>query len=280
MLLIGATILARPLPVHAADGDKPGVEACASASESAQTLLDSHKLLAARAKLLVCARTSCPAVIKRDCDELLSHADAAIPTIVLSLKDAGGRDVTDAKVLLDGVALSNALQGQAVPLDPGSHTLRFERAGSSPLDLPVVAHEGEHAREVLVQLAAAAPSRETAQAAVPTSPSASSSSAPSWAAWTLGGVGVVALGTFAYLAANGQSQYDQCKASGCSAGESASLGRERAFGFASLGVGVAASAASAWLFIKNPGARRDGTSARLGVGATPAGTFLRVDGSF
>jgi hypothetical protein len=276
-LLVGVSILACALPVQAADGDKAGIEACATASEAAQTLLDAHKLLAARAKLLVCARTACPAVIKRDCDELLSRADAAIPTIVLSVQDARGGDVIDAKVLLDGVALPNALQGQALRIDPGSHTLRFERAGSSPVELPVVAHEGERDREIRVRLGAAVASQPVT---APASPVAPATTPPSWAAWTLGGIGVVGFGAFAALAANGQSQYNDCKTSGCSQSESASLERERVGGFVLLGVGVAASAASVWLFVKNAHGRRGDTAAQLGVGATATGASVQLGGTF
>jgi hypothetical protein len=283
VLLAGASISAYSLPARA-DGDKPGIEACASASESAQTLLDAHKLLAARAKLLVCARTSCPAVIKRDCDELLSRAEAAIPTIVLSVKDAAGRDVVDAKVLLDGVTLANALQGQALRIDPGSHTLRFERDGSSPVELPVVAHEGERDREVQVQLGAAAAAPQPPPATVrPTAPSSvlgPASAPPAWIAWTLGGVGVVGLGTFVALAATGQSQYNDCKASGCSQSESASLERERVGGFVLLGVGLAASTASVWLFVKNANRHSGEAPARVGIGATPTGASLLLGGTF
>jgi hypothetical protein len=278
-LLAGASIPAYSLRAQA--DDKPGAEACASASEAAQTLLDAHKLLAARAKLLVCARTSCPAVIKRDCDELLSRAEAAIPTIVLSVKDAAGRDVVDAKVLLDGVPLANALQGQALRIDPGSHTLRFERDGSSPVELPVVAHEGQRDREVQVQLGAAAVPQPPSHAVRPAPlSSAPSSELPGWVAWTLGGVGAVGLGTFAALAATGQSQYNDCKTSGCSQSESASLESERVGGFVLLGVGLAASTASVWLFVKNANGHSGEAPTRVGIGATPTGAALQLSGTF
>jgi hypothetical protein len=278
MLFLGASILSSALPAHAAVGSKPGVEACASASEAAQSLLDGHKLLAAREKLLVCTQTSCPAAIKRDCDDLLSKADAAIPSIVLSVKDDRGRDVTDARVLLDGSPLANALEGRALPVDPGSHTLRFERAGTSPVEMPVVAHEGEKDREIRVQLGAPAPptplARETEAPATPSQP------AP-WTAWALGGVGVLALGTFVSLAAIGQSQYNQqCTATGCPPSESATLERERAVGFAALGVGLVASAASVWLFVRAGSQRRADAAPRLGISGAGTGATLRLSGSF
>lgn len=269
-----ALVLAFALPAHAADRAKPGLEACASASEAAQSLLDEHKLLSARERLLVCTQTTCPAAIKRDCDELLSKVDATMPSIVLSVRDSSGQDVVDAQVTIDGAPLPNALQGRALPIDPGSHTLHFERAGAAPQDLVVVAHEGERARDVIVHLTL------RVSLTVPTSPAseaAPSSGAP-WPAWVLGGVGVVGLGAFAVLAANGQSQYNQCTANGCSQSESASLERERVAGFASLGVGLAASAASVWFFV----VRRNGaTAARtLPVRVGIEGSSLRLSGSF
>jgi hypothetical protein len=282
LLFIGASIFTAALPARAAEGNKPGVEACASASEAAQNLLEAHKLLAAREKLLVCTQASCPAAIKRDCDDLLSKADAAVPSLVFSVRDDRGRDVTDARVLLDGAPLANALEGRALPVDPGSHTLRVERAGTSPLEMAIVAHEGERDRAILVQLGAAAQatplrppeSRETEPPGAP-------SLAPPWTAWALGGLGVIALGTFVALAASGQSQYDhQCNGTGCPPSESAALERERAVGFVALGVGVVASAASVWLFVRSgTGGRRD-ASARLGLGVAGTGASLLLGGSF
>jgi hypothetical protein len=238
------------------------------ASEAAQTLLDAHKLLAAREKLLLCTRTSCPTVIKRDCDELLSRADRTIPTVVLSTKDATGHDVLRAQVFLDGIAVPDALSGRAIPLDPGGHVLRVERLGSLAVELPIVAREGEHDRVVAVQLLPAS------SAVAP--PLSSASTVPGWLPWTLGGVGVISLGTFVALAATGQSQYDTCKNAGCSSSESASLERERAGGFVALGVAVVAAGVSTWLFVKKSGE----TTVQAGAGPTAGGGSLQLQGTF
>ena len=94
----------------AAERPKSTIALCAEASEAAQSFRDDRKLQAAREKLLACARPECPKPIKRDCDELLSEVDAAMPTIVLAARDAEGRDLTDVKVLLDGTPLEHALE--------------------------------------------------------------------------------------------------------------------------------------------------------------------------
>ena len=184
VLTISATSLAQ-------SGAMSEVETCASASESAQSLRNDLKLVAARGKLLICTRPACPRPIKRDCDEMLSQLDASLPTIVLGAKDKEGRDLTDIRVLLDGAPLSTALDGRAMAVDPGRHLLRFERSGSTPVERTIVAHESEKDRVVIVVMAAS-PQGEAPTA--PTSPARHSEPRVPTMAYVLGTAGVVALG--------------------------------------------------------------------------------------
>ena len=281
VILAGASILLQAPPARAADGDKArGVEACASASEAAQTLLDAHKPLAAREKLLLCARASCPGVIRRDCEELLSRTEGAIPSIVLSARDAGGHDVTDAQVVLDGAPLLNALQGHAVRLEPGSHVLRLERAGRRVLELSVVAREGEQDRAVLLQLGPLPRAAHSLEAPLTPPEASRSTNVALRVPVVLAGVGAVALGTFAALSAIGQSQYDSCAASGCAASASTSLERERVGAVVALSVGVAASVASVWIFIKRASPTSPDSSAQLGLSGTGSAASLQLVGRF
>jgi hypothetical protein len=147
--------------------------------------------------------------------------------------------------------------------------------------MPVVAHEGERDRAILVQLGAPAQATPRAPQSRETEPPGAPSRAAPWTAWALGGLGVVGLGTFVALAASGQSQYNhQCNATGCPPSESAALERERAAGFVALGVGVIASAASVWVFVKGGNRGRVDATARIGVGVTAAGASVLFDGSF
>jgi hypothetical protein len=150
--------LASAAPARA-DDDRSEKNACASASEEAQRLQGSGKLLAARQKFLECTRTSCPSVVKQDCDGMLTTLETQIPSLVIAVRDEEGRDVVGV-VRLDG-AIVDASSGRAVPLDPGMHALHVEAPGKLPIDQSIVVHEGERARPVAVTLASKDPKRAT-----------------------------------------------------------------------------------------------------------------------
>ncbi|MFS8069891.1 MAG: hypothetical protein ACMG6S_26295 [Byssovorax sp.] len=178
------------------------VRACVAASEQAQLRRDEGKLKLAREQMLMCARESCPAPVRKDCAAWLAALDASVPTIVLSAQDEGKHDLFDVDVSLDGVALQNPLDGKAIPVDPGPHTLRFEARGRPPVEERVLVREGEKRRAVSVHLPAspgsgagsAEPGATTAAPRVP------------MASIVLGGVGVAALGSFAAFGILGKNQ--------------------------------------------------------------------------
>jgi hypothetical protein len=244
--LLVASALALGAPrAQAQRGSAAEVEACASASEAGQRLRSSQRLGAARERLLVCARSACPSPIKRDCDELLSQIDAAMPTAILAAKDAAGQDLIDVRVSLDGKAFTSSLDGRAIPLDPGPHVFVFERDGAARVEQHVVLREGEKARRVEVELASP---REPARAP-PTVPA--SRHAPV-AAYGLVALGLAALGVFTFLAVSGQHDYDRCKNAGCSADDASAVKRERVFAWTAMGVALAAGGAAVYLFVSAP----------------------------
>jgi hypothetical protein len=144
-----AVVLACARPAAAA-GDKAE---CASASEEAQRLQKVGKLVDAQKQLLICTRSVCPAVVRQDCEAWLPSLEAMIPSLVVAARDEDGRDLVDVKVTLDGAPVDTS-SGRSVLLDPGKHTLHVEAAGKIPADQPVVVHEGERARPVIITLLA------------------------------------------------------------------------------------------------------------------------------
>lgn len=122
---------------------------CIAASEKAQQLRDEHKLTKAREQLLVCVREACPGPVKRDCVEQLADLDKKMPSVVIRAKDKAGNDAVAVKVSSDGTPLTAALDGRAVPIDPGVHTFRFEMDGAEPIEQKVVVGEGEQNRTVM-----------------------------------------------------------------------------------------------------------------------------------
>jgi len=275
-----ATLLALGAPAHAQAPAQGEVEVCASASESAQSRWLEQKLRAAREQLLVCARPSCPGPIKRDCDQLLSQVDAAMPSIVIAVKDGQGRDVADANVWLDGVAMPGALDGRPVPVDPGQHTLRIQR-GTEVDERQVLARAGEKQRAVDVRLPSP-PAAAAARAAPPvTEHTTVPTAGPPWPVFALGGVGVAALAAFGYLAISGQSDFDACSNQKCTRDDLDALDRKRAVAWTALGVGVAASAASVVILLTSSRSRDHAArSIRLGVRPEAGGAVLGAHARF
>ncbi len=136
-----AVALAFVASTRAALAETP--RACVEAVERGQSLRDKVKLTQAKAAFLVCASSTCPEVIQRDCAQWVSELDGRIPTVILTASDASGHDVVYARVSVDGELFADRLDGIAVPMDPGIHTFRIEPAGGPALQQIVVIREAE-----------------------------------------------------------------------------------------------------------------------------------------
>ena len=262
--------------------------ACLDAVAKGQRLRDTHKLVEAREELRVCARAECPSVVQSDCATWLGELDRTLPTVVLSAKDGAGRDVMDVKVSVDGQPLTSVLDGQAVAVDPGLRTFRFERRDGSVATQQVLVKEGEKARGVWVVLAgaggaAAAPAAspvwakpdEAGVARPPPTPSPSTlGSTRRLLALALGGAGVAGLGAGAGIALDAKSRDNRA------AGESGIARQTDSSSAVSEGnaatvvvcVGAAMAAAGVLLWLTAPSSRA------LAVGTSGREVILR--GSF
>jgi hypothetical protein len=129
-----------------------GTDACIQAAEKSQVERKAGHLGAARELLVSCSADACPALIRSDCARWLGEVEAATPTVVLRATDGAGEDVNDADVRVDGAPRPHALDGRAIPLDPGPHRLRVERRGLT-IEREVVVREGERDRVIAVRLA-------------------------------------------------------------------------------------------------------------------------------
>lgn len=131
-----------------------GPKECAEISEKAQQLRSDSRLVGARDLFTMCAKPECPAVVRSDCAQQRDDAEAALPSLVIAVRDANGTDIprSVAHVFVDDVEAASALDGLAVEVDPGPHALRVETAGLSPVTQSVVAREGEKRREIAFTL--------------------------------------------------------------------------------------------------------------------------------
>ncbi|MGD0527039.1 MAG: hypothetical protein ABSE49_17980 [Polyangiaceae bacterium] len=180
---------------------------CFDAASQGQTLRDAHKLLQARDQLRICASQSCPAQVQKDCSSWLDAVEQGLPTVVISAKDGSGKDLIDVAVTVDGQPFAAKVTGDAIAIDPGSHTFHFQTADGTGSDQQVLVREGVKNQTVDVTFATpAAPGAPAAPATpastapglpqVPPAADTAPGQGSAWktVGWIAGGVGVVALG--------------------------------------------------------------------------------------
>jgi hypothetical protein len=130
----------------------PTKDACIDAYRHNQPLRRDGRLLEARSELLICARDPCPPALQKDCLEWLADLDARLPSVLLGATNAQGDDVVDVTVTMDNRDVTTRLDGRPIPVDPGPHQFRFERAGARAVVREVVVKEGEKGRRVDARL--------------------------------------------------------------------------------------------------------------------------------
>lgn len=195
----------------------PDKKVCLEAYEETQKLRKLGKLLDAKKQALVCAQSECPGVVRDDCTSWSVELDKSVPSIVLVVTDVDGKDLTEAKVYLDGEEVTAHKEGKAISLDPGSHKLRVERVGYDTIEQAVVAHEGSKNRPITVKFPKKSeePAKVEAAADPPVRPSAPTARPVPASVWVLTGVGVVGLAGFAAFGSMGKGKKDDLDASGC-----------------------------------------------------------------
>jgi hypothetical protein len=200
---IASLALAVSLHPRSAHAD---VKECIDHHSNGQLLRDESRFVAARARFVGCAEATCPDVIRAECSAFLRELDPAIPTVVLAARDDQRRDVPGVRVELDGRPVEGALNGRAIPIDPGRHRFRFVTPDGRAQEIEAVAQESIKGRLIEVRFAA-----PPAPVPVPSPPSAPPTEAPERnatpiAAYVLGGVGLAALAGAGYFAWSGRRE--------------------------------------------------------------------------
>jgi hypothetical protein len=206
--LLGAATLSAP-PARAAD---PSVNDCLMAAEASLKLRAEHKLRLTRTQLLVCSSSSCPGEVRQECMRRIDDVNAAVPTLVLAVKDRAGRDLSEVKVTADGETVADRLDGSALSIDPGPHEFTFTAAGAPPLTETIILHEGEKDRRETLTLAIGTAPAPATPVSSGTSPEGQQGSTPQGVGKTQralglvsGGIGVAGLavgGVFGALASS------------------------------------------------------------------------------
>lgn len=259
---------------------------CVDASTQGQTLRDEGKLLEARAELLVCAQDACPAVVRKSCLEWLAEVEARTPSIVVRAVDQRGNDVTDATLTIDDAEYK--LDGRAVSLNPGTHTITITEASGQTSEQRVLLTEREQNRPVTVQLGASDDGSEGAFAGAlsgaQTPRKADQKYSVPVGSWVLGAVGLAGIGAFIYLQVASAKELDdlkkECPFGNCTAEQTEPGRRKARYSYVPLGVGAGAIVgAVTWGVV----AWRKSKKANAQVALVPleeGGGFLNVRGRF
>ena len=228
-------------------------ETCLAAYDAGQRLRGETKLRAAEAQLIACAQDGCPAELRRDCLGWLDEVRKSLPSLVVQVVAQNGCDLVEGKVLIDGELVAERLDGKALELDPGVHTVRIED-GTTGLEQRVVLGEGEKNRRVSMTFAAgaicgSAPPRSTGVGMAPRPEPVAPGRPISTLTYVLGGIGIAGLAVSSGFYASGWSQkgtLDSCRPS-CSRGDVDSMSRTFVIGDVLLALGVVSLGAAAIL---------------------------------
>lgn len=157
----GLTLAAFVLAPPARANDKAD---CAAAQKAATSDKATGQLTKAIAELATCARPVCPKPMQKQCSDASAAITASMPTVVFSAKDASGNAVTNVTVTVDGTVLTSNLDGSPLPVDPGSHSMKFEMEGATTVEKQIAVAEGAKGQSIKIDLDANPPAPAAAVA--------------------------------------------------------------------------------------------------------------------
>jgi hypothetical protein len=144
----------------------------------------------------------------------------ALPTVVLTPKDAAGEDTSRASLAIDGVTQGAPLDGKPVAVDPGTHVFTITMAGRAPVSLRLTLAAGDRMRREVVLGGEPGPGpASVAPGTLPSEPAAPATAiAPSrgnallmrrlgWAALGAGAAGLTLGTVFGFLAIGNKAAF-------------------------------------------------------------------------
>jgi hypothetical protein len=171
-----------------------------------------------------------------------------LPSCSFRALDEQAKEVLDVRVLVDGKVVSESIQPRAMPLDPGAHLVRFERADGRSVEEKIMLRPGEKNRIVQLSFAATtvperppAPPPERKPDVLPPIESAAPGFHVPVLAWVGLGVGVAAGGAtaaFALMANADESRLRSSCAPACSESERSPVETKLLVANVALGVAV------------------------------------------
>jgi hypothetical protein len=192
--------------------EPPSKQACFESHAASQELRLEGSLIEARNKLKVCSDASCPAMLRTDCASWFADVEQAIPSVIFNV-ERDGNDVSEAKVSVDGISLTEKLDGTAFEFNPGAHRFKFEIPEFPATEQTVVLRQAEKRRAVRVEFRTPQPISPSS----PTGPGPGTQPTPVHPAvdgprpipvltYIFGGIALAAAGAGAYLGLDAMSQ--------------------------------------------------------------------------
>jgi hypothetical protein len=239
VLVVLATTPAVAAPTAKTHDASAMAKACVAAHEEGQSLRAQKKLRAARERFVECAKSECPVVLRKECGEQIEQIESISPSLVFEARDEDGNADASVKVSLDGTIVAERLTGGSVEVEPGEHTVRFERGDGKVIEQKMLVTEGEKNRKVVAEYASLVPKPP----ADDHPPPVEERKIP-LGSYVAGGVAVVALGSFAIFALTGKSNEDDLAGTcspNCGTDEVGSVNRSYLVADVSLGVAAVAT---------------------------------------
>ncbi|HEY5958451.1 MAG TPA: hypothetical protein VIV60_17930, partial [Polyangiaceae bacterium] len=101
-------------------------KACITAHATGQREAKAGHLRLATQLFTTCGSDeTCPSQLRRECAEYLQSVLQTMPTVLFSVIDEKGDELTAVKVFSTDELIVDGLDGRAVQIDPGKHRLRF-----------------------------------------------------------------------------------------------------------------------------------------------------------
>lgn len=253
---------------------------CISAYESLQEARARGDLLSSREQAFECASSACPGFMQRDCAAWLDEIESEVPSVAFTVR-SGGKELGAVRVFEGDRLVAERVDGDALELNPGSHSFRFEADGLEPVTQSIVVERGAKNQSFSVELPAPAPA--PARRAPPSPSVAADEERPSPAPWIAGAIGVAGVTAFAILAGSGRAQeasLERSCAPSCSAAELRSVETKYLLADISLGVGITGLLVGGYFLLAPSEPKQSARIRSVSVQALPSGGIASVRSSF
>jgi hypothetical protein len=226
---------------------KNNKQRCIEAHTRTQALASAGRLVEARAQANGCTNPVCPGLLVADCARWLGDLEQRIPSVVFQVR-ADGHPNVNARVFVDEKPVEDWTRGQALHLNPGQHTFRFELPPRPSVTERLVLAEGMRFRIVSAEFPA--PTESTPASA----PSPRQRPVP-LVVYPLLGVGALGLASFAGFALSGRAERNRLERTcspRCTDSDLSAVRTRFLVGDISLGVGLAALVGAGVVYLARP----------------------------